>query len=177
MIEIFIIGGAIVALMVYVSTRIKRSAAQAFEAEIIETEEFRIVKPEGFMHPLRENSEFAFEAYSKDYGDGELRNYWQSNAELLIHSNKKFKDVCADAKKDDDEILSEKILKDAPADQRICLIEGEQIGDEAKKRIFRKIVESLSQKKVYELRIYVLSNHLSDQSAKTEEMLEGFTVK
>src|SRR5687768_9390305 len=98
--EIFIIGGAIVALMVYVSTRIKKSAAAAYDREIIETEEFRIVKPKGFMHPLRENSEFAFEAFSEDYGDGELRNFWQSNAELLVHSNKKFKDVCAEAKKD-----------------------------------------------------------------------------
>ncbi len=175
--EILIIGGAIVALMVYVSTRIKRSAAAAYDREIIETEEFSIRKPEGFMHPLRENSEFAFEAFSEVYGDGELRNFWQSNAELLVHSDKKFKDVCAEAKKNADEILSEKILTNAPADQRICLIEGEQTSDEVKKRIFWKIVESLSRKKVYEFRVFVLDNHLSDQSSKTEEILEGFTVK
>lgn len=165
------------ALMVYVSTRIKRSAAQAFGAETVETEEFRIVKPEGFMHPLRDKSEFAFEAYSQDFGKENLRNFWQSNAELLVHSDKKFKDVCTDAKKSADKILSEKVLKETSADQRICLIEGEQISDEVKKHVFWKIVESLSQKKVYEFRAFILENHLPENSRRIQEMLESFTVK
>ena len=40
--EIFIVGVAVVALMVYVSTKIKRSAAAAFEREEIEEEDFSL---------------------------------------------------------------------------------------------------------------------------------------
>jgi hypothetical protein len=78
--EIWIIGGAIVALMIYVSTRIKRSAATAYEREIVETAEFSIVKPEGFINPIE--SKFAFEAYTKDFGTSEeseeFRQAWAS---------------------------------------------------------------------------------------------------
>jgi hypothetical protein len=174
--EIFIVGIVVVALMVYVSTRIKKSAETAFERETIETDEFRLVKPEGLLHPLRDKSEFAFEAYSKNFGAENLRNIWQSNAELLVHRDAKFKDICADVKRSADKILSENVLKETPADQRICLIKGKQTLDDVKKYVFWKIVESLSQKKVYELRVYVLEDNLSEFSSKIEEMLESFTV-
>lgn len=175
--EIFIIGAAVVALMVYVSTRIKKSAAQAFDRETIETDEFFIIKPEGLLHPLRDKSEFAFEAYSKDFGAENLRNIWQVNAEMLVHTDAKFKDVCVAVKKSAEEVMSENVLKETPADQRICLIEGKQTLDDVKKRVFWKIVESVSQKKVYELRIYVLEGNLTEFSSRIEEMLESFTVK
>lgn len=175
--EILIIGVVVVALMVYVSTRIKKSAAAAFERETIETEDFRLIKPEGLLHPLRDESKFAFEAYSKEFGAENLRNIWQSNVELLVHSDAKFKKICSDIKKSADEILSENVLKDAPEDQRICLIEGEQTLDDVKKRVFWKIVESVSQKKVYELRIFVLEGNLPEFGEKAREMLESFTVK
>ena len=102
--EILILGILIVALMVFVSTKIKKNAAQAFEREIIETEEFSLIKPEGLLHPLRDNSEFAFEAYSKEFGDEDLRNFWRANAELLVHDGKSLKTVCAEIKNFADEI-------------------------------------------------------------------------
>jgi len=66
--EILIVGLIIVALMVYASTRIKRTAAAAFDAETIETGEFTIAKPDGFLHNLNGDPKFAFEAYSKELG-------------------------------------------------------------------------------------------------------------
>lgn len=66
--EILIPGLIVVALMVYISTRIKRKAASAFEAETIETDEFVIQKPEGFLHNLNAKPSNIFEAYSKDFG-------------------------------------------------------------------------------------------------------------
>jgi hypothetical protein len=68
--ELLIPGLILVALMVYASTRIKRSAARAFEAEYIEGDGFELKKPEGFLHRLGENAEFEFEAYSKEFGGG-----------------------------------------------------------------------------------------------------------
>ena len=53
--------------MVYASTRIKRSAAAAFDAETIETDEFIIQKPEGFLHNLNGDPKYIFEAYSKEF--------------------------------------------------------------------------------------------------------------
>lgn len=175
--EIFIVGVFVVALMVYISTKIKKSAAAAFNREIIETDDFRLIKPDGLLHPLRDDSEFAFEAYSKNFGAESLRNVWQANAELVVHSDAKFKDICNAVKKSADEILSEDHLKETPADQRICLIEGKQTLDDVKKRVFWKIVESVSQKKVYELRFYVLEGNLPEFGEKAKDMLESFSVK
>src|SRR5262245_39275440 len=67
--EILIIGVLLVALMVYVSTKIKKAAKQAYEQETFENEYFTITKPEGFIIPVKEASEFLFEAYSKDLGE------------------------------------------------------------------------------------------------------------
>lgn len=175
--EIWIIGIIIVALMVYVSTKVKKNAARAFEREIVETEEFCLTKPDGLMHPLREKSDFAFEAFSKSFGDGDLRNFWQVNAELLVHNGKTLKDVCERIKSSSETIVAEEILKDTPHGQRICLLEGEQIIDEVKKKVFWKVVESVSRKKVFEFRIFVLEKHLSDFIGRIEEMTESFRVK
>lgn len=65
--ELLIPGLILVALMVYASTRIKRSAAAAFDEEAIETDEYVIQKPEGFLHNLNAGSEYLFEAYSKEF--------------------------------------------------------------------------------------------------------------
>src|SRR5687767_8261126 len=50
--ELLIPGLILVALMVYASTRIKRTAAAAFDRETVDTEDFIIQKPEGFLHNL-----------------------------------------------------------------------------------------------------------------------------
>lgn len=65
--ELLIPGLIIVALMVYASTRIKKTAAAAFEAEEIETDEFFIQKPTGFLHNLNGDPKYLFEAYSKEF--------------------------------------------------------------------------------------------------------------
>jgi len=67
MLFILIPGLILVALMVYVSTRIKKTAAAAFDAETIETDEFIIQKPEGFLHKLNGDPKYVFEAYSKEH--------------------------------------------------------------------------------------------------------------
>lgn len=175
--EILIIGIAFVALMVYVSTKIKKSAAQAYQAETVETKDFFIEKPEGFLHPLRDDSKFLFEAYTDTYGEGAARSIWQAQAQLKVYAGKKTKAVAADVKKNADEILSEKILKDAPAGQKITLIESARIEDEHKRREFWKIIEDLKSKKIFELRISVLNNYFEDYAGKIETMIESFSVK
>jgi hypothetical protein len=65
--EILIPGLLLVAFMAWASTRIKRNAAAAYAAETIETDEFVIQKPEGFLHNLNGDPRYVFEAYSKDF--------------------------------------------------------------------------------------------------------------
>jgi len=72
--ELLIPGLVLVAIMVWASTKIKRSAAKAFDAEHVEGEGFAIDKPDGFLNRHYDNSEFLFDAYSKDFGTGATGN-------------------------------------------------------------------------------------------------------
>lgn len=176
--EILIIGGIVVLIMVFVSTQIKKSAAQAFDREIIETADFSIVKPEGFMSPLRESSNFLFEAYSKDFGDRDERNVWKAQAYLSVLEDTNFAAACEAAKLQAGEILSEKTSEDASGDEKSCLIESEKTDEEdANFYELRKIVESRSQHKICELRISVLKAFRDEYSDKTSELLNSFHFK
>ncbi|CAN5362323.1 hypothetical protein BH20ACI1_BH20ACI1_01480 [soil metagenome] len=175
--EILIIGGVLVALMVLVSTKIKKSAAQAFESEIIETEEFRLVKPAGFVHPLREDSDYAFEAYSKEFGEKDERNIWRAQVYIMVSEGLNFNSVCKDIKKEDGKTLSEKVLKDTADGERICLIEKEISKDDTEFFEFRKIVESRKQQKTYDLKILVLKSFRADFIGRVDELMSSFQLK
>jgi len=83
--ELLIPGLILVALMVWASTRIKRSAARAFEAEHIEGDGFSLDKPDGFLQKLDDKSEYAFEAYSKDFGRGLAENTRAATAVVVVN--------------------------------------------------------------------------------------------
>jgi hypothetical protein len=83
--EILIPGLILVALMVYASTKIKRNAAKAYEEETIEREQFSLVKPEGFIEPVRDEAEPAFLAYTKDFGVDEAAELHIATAEVRIY--------------------------------------------------------------------------------------------
>lgn len=72
--------------MVYASTRIKRTAAAAFEPEAVETDDYVIQKPEGFLNVLGGDARYAFEAYSKEYGTGDAEKFRQGRATLTINA-------------------------------------------------------------------------------------------
>lgn len=172
--EIFIVGVIIVALMVYVSTRIKRSAAGAFEQETIETDEFKFVKSEGFLNPLNDESKFAFYAYSKEFGKEEAEEELRQ-AEIFIKAfaDKTFAEVCTGIKNASENIVSEE-LSDA---QKICLFESENTVEDIAVSEFYKIAESENTQKIYELKISVLNNFKEDYQERVDEMLESFRVK
>lgn len=72
--ELLIPGLILVALMIWASTKIKRSAAAAFDAEHVEGDGFALDKPDGFLNRHYDNSEYLFDAYSKDFGSGRAGN-------------------------------------------------------------------------------------------------------
>lgn len=175
--EILIIGVLFVALMVYVSTRIKRSAAEAYEREEIETENFSIIKPDNLMHPFRDKSEYAFEAYSKDFGDGDARSIWRAHALLRVLTDTDFRTARANIKKNSDKVLSDKVVENSPPGQKVRVLETLVTEDEQLRHNFWKIVEDTNSKKVYELKVSLLEKHLDDYREKAREMIESFRIK
>lgn len=173
--EIFIVGLAVVALMVFVSTKIKKSAAAAYEAEIVETEEFKLFKPEGFIHPLNEDSPFAFEANSKDWGKNDASKFRQARAVLRVIANSDFKIICENAKKSAGKVKSKQFVKTAPAGQKIFLLEGETSEADVKIITFWEIIES--KQKIYELKIAVLEAYAEEFADRINAMTANFIVK
>src|SRR5713226_4104201 len=83
--ELLIPGLILVALMVYASTRIKKTAAVAFEPETIETDDFIIQKPDGFLNKINRDVQFEFEAYSKEFGGPGAEDFRQGTAHLRVY--------------------------------------------------------------------------------------------
>jgi hypothetical protein len=171
--ELLIPGLILVALMVYVSTKIKKNAARAYEQETIETTEFSIVKPEGFICPVDHKEGLIFAAYSKEYGRDQTDSVRQASAEIRVFADANFEDICERVKIDSVRIVSEDIgiLNGAKS----CVITTERIEGEITLDVIHKVVEG--DEKIYQLTIVVLPEYKKDYSRKIDEILGSFTLK
>ncbi len=175
---IVLLGLIIVAIMVIVSTKIKRAAANAFEFEVVERDGFRIEKASGFLHPLRDKPDFPFEAYSKFYGERSTRNIWQARVRLRISDGLNFQKLIKDIKNGKDEkIISQKNFEDTQNNQKGSIILTEKTENEIDYKILRKIVQSKNQAKTYELKTTILEPFGEEYTERAYEMLESFEVK
>lgn len=171
--EILILGLILVALMVYASTKIKRSAARAYEREAIEADEFSIVKPDGFINPVSDNSAFVFEANSKEFGHDSAESFRQARATLQVYEKAGFDEICKKAKES-----VAKIVRDTTEEEgglKTCVLETEKETKSVNLETYYKITEKGG--KTYELQITVLQEHKSEYLRRIEEMLESFIVK
>ncbi len=166
--EILIVGIIIVALMVYASTKLKKYTAAQFEREEIDAENFSLVKPEGFLHVLNDESKNDFYAYSKEFGKAEAEDVRQAEIFIESFSDKTFAEVCDGIKTDAENILS------FSEKGKTCLIETEKTVDEVSITEIYKIVEN---DKIYQLKIEVLENFRSDYKERIETILGSFRVK
>lgn len=148
--EIFIIGAIIVAIMAYVSTKVKRAASEAYEQENVETEHFRLIKPEHFIIPVKDVSEFVFEAYSKDYGEDLAENFRQSWAIIREKNGVEF----------DTET-----------------IESERVEDNVTIKIFNKTLVDNNLNKSFELEISLLPEYEEKYADGIKLMLDSFHLK
>jgi hypothetical protein len=168
--ELLIPGLILVALMVYASTRIKKTAARAFEEEKIETDDFSIVKPEGFLHPLNSNSGFAFEAYTREFGEDGAEDLRQAWAKLRVIPDKDFDTVYQEARNSASEIIRE---EDTSTHSKT--VEIERMNHGYPECVFFRIVESSGN--VYELQAGFLEKHKELYLRKINEMIESLRVK
>lgn len=163
--------------MVYVSTRIKKAASQAYIPETIEKDDFRIEKPEGFLYPLNSTSEWPFEAYSRFYGERGTRNIWRARTRLHVSDGLNIRKIVDEIKSGDESDFSEKILDDLPGNQIGSIVRTSKEVDEVEYKVLRKIVANKTTHKTYELRTTILLPHAEEFTDKACEMMRTFELK
>ena len=157
--------------MVWASTKIKRSAAEAFEEDLIETDEFSLVKPEGFLNPVETQDYLAFYAFSKEYGEEDkTEKLRQSLIKLKILAGRSLTEISKDIKKSFDNIWSE----ESP-DANTLLIKGEKSEGDVRQLFYHKIVAK--DERIFDLEMSVLADYQEKYEVKAEKLLENFRVK
>lgn len=162
--EILIIGIIIVALMAYVSTRIKRSAAAAFEAETVETDEYSIQKPDGFLSVVGGDPRLAFEAYSKEFGTGPAAKLRQARATMVIDP---------DRTDDGENVITAR--SEVIGDDVYKLTEVRESRSGIEVVVLRNTVEKNGRR--YILEVTRLAETSDDIARKTEELVESLRLK
>lgn len=135
--------------MAYVSTKIKKAASEAYEQENVETEYFRIIKPESFIIPVKEKSDYAFETYSKDYGEDLAEKFNQCWAVIT----------------EKDGVAAEESL------------ELERVEDNVTIKTFTKRVVDKNLDKTFELEISLLPEYEEKYAEGIKLMLDSFHLK
>ena len=175
--EIIILGVLLVAAMVYVSTKIKRSAAKAFESETVEKEDFRLEKPAGFLYPLNAETEFPYEAYSKTYGERGTRNIWRARTRLRVSDGLNVRKIINEIKSGTETSFSEKVMDDLPESQIGSIVRTQKEEDEVEYKLLRKIMGNKSTNKTYELRTTLLCPYEEEFVDDICEMMRSFELK
>lgn len=170
--ELLIPGLILVALMVYASTRIKKTAAAAFEAETIENETFSLEKPDGFLTVLNGNADLLFESYSRDFGDEPAENIRQARIEVrklaITTPEQAAKKIAGEAKvtSKTTEIINER---------KYLLIESERVEKGIGHVDLYKLAASGSD--VVQLKIIALERTSEDVARKIQSLASSFQVK
>jgi hypothetical protein len=169
--ELLIPGLILVALMVYASTRIKRIAAEAFEPETVENDDFTLEKPEGLLNVINRDPSLAFQAYSRDFGVDEAAEFRAVRAEIRVYENRSL-DYATAAIREAVKVNSEisEII-----DERKYVLEAEMIEKGIGFRELYKLTEKDG--RVFELKIIELEDLADDLVQKAETMFATFAVK
>jgi hypothetical protein len=171
--EILIPGLVLVGLMVWASTRIKRNAARAYEREEIDTTEFTLVKPEGFLAPVDPAEGTVFSAYSKEYGRDDSERVRRAAIEVRRFADVSFDDVRRRTGDSAAGVIEEQI---GVIDQAKCanmVIAGFSDGVPVETHL--KIVAARDA--VYQVSIAVLPEHKDEFLIKIDETLGSFSLK
>lgn len=159
--------------MAYASTRIKKSAARAYEAEMVETDEFVIQKPDGFLNVIGGDPAFVFEAYSKDFGGAGSEDFRKATATLRVYDNVSENEIAERIIGSGDTVVSD--LTEIISETRYRVIETGRSEKGVEVRDFYKIAGCNS--KVYEFRISALTETTAEFMHSIESMLDSFELK
>lgn len=169
---------AFIAILLFISSKIRNAASAAFEPEQIERENFRIYKPEGFLNPVDYTEKTPFEAYTREVGERAAGRLRKSLVKLTVSDGLNFDTLRKEIKKDAQEFVSTEFDENAPEGQKICLIETKKENeDEVVTVILNKLVESRQKKKTYNLEISVLEQAREEYEDRINRMFDSFEVK
>lgn len=171
--ELLIPGLILVALMAYASTRIKRTAAAAFEAETVETDEFIIRKPDGFLHVVNGDPQYAFEAYSKEYGGPGFTDVRQSRVTLTLYPGTTIEAEAA--KRIDDGVTVVEDISKVMGERRYRVIETAVPVNGQEYRNISKISER--DDSTYVLSATIVPNITPEASRGVESLINSFELK
>jgi len=173
MVFIIVVGLLIVALMVYTSTRIKRTTAAAFEAETVETDEFVVNKPDGFLHVLNGDPQYAFEAYSKEFGGPGAENIRRATATLTVTAGSTAADEAARRLNTGNNLIDD--VSEVVNETKYRLIETIAAVNDVEYRNLFKLAERDG--KAYVFTVTVLADTDDDTMRSAESLLGGFELK
>jgi hypothetical protein len=169
--ELLVPGLILVALMVYASTRIKRVAAEAFEPESVDTPEFSLEKPEGFLSVVAPKDGLLFDGYSKDFGVGEAAEFKAARAEIRLYRDRKLK-MATTAIRESTSVVSE--LPEVIDGRKYVVIESRSVEKGIGFREFYKLSERGGD--VVEMKLITIED-MDEITAKAETMLASFVIK
>ncbi|MGH7250008.1 MAG: hypothetical protein ACREGC_03470 [Minisyncoccia bacterium] len=170
--EILIAGLLLVALMVYASTRIKRTAAEAFEQETVETDDFSLIKPEGFLYVINGDPAFAFQAYSREFGIDDASNQRKATSEIVMIYDRPFSAVCEAARKSGKLIAEKKFQFDEM--HVVSMTVGQE--KEGQDLVVHHWIAD-GPKGVFEMKTSVLKAHDEEYLSKINQMEESISIK
>lgn len=163
--EILIPGLILVAIMAWASTKIKKRAADAFETENIETEDYFLRKPEGFLHVIGSRSH-EFEAYSREFGGEEDSQVRRATIEIDILRETSLEAVRDEIRRDADNV-------DIKSEGASALeIIAEETANQTALTAFYKIIAVANN--VIRLRFGVVTENRNEYEDKIDETLESF---
>jgi hypothetical protein len=170
--ELLIPGLILVALMVWASTKIKRSASKAFDAEHIEGDGFTIDKPDGFLNRHYDGGDLLFDAYSKDLGTGEADNIRAATA-VVFSSDESINEA---ASLEQSRLINSDRSERFELNGRHCVIvTGEEERDGHVFRVSEKLLECGDHTLV--LKVEAVQETQEELSRKIEQMLLSFSPR
>ena len=166
--EILIPGLILVALMAWASTKIKKRAADAFEAETIETDDYSLTKPKGFLHLISSHSH-DFEAYSREFSAEEDSQARRATIEIDI-----LPDVSLTSVRD--AIGNEADGVEAKSESGpVCEIIATETANQTPVTAFYKMIAVADN--VIRLRFGVVTDHKNEYEERIDSTLVSFTVR
>jgi len=166
--ELLIPGLILVALMAWASTRIKKRAADAFEAELIETESYSLRKPEGFLHVLGD-PQHDFNAHTSEFSEEENSQVRRAAIEIDVVRDRSLSEVRDQIRK---KAESSEIRNETEADIELV---ADETANQTAVSAFYKIVSGGSS--IYRLRFAVVAAQKKEFLLRIEETLDSFKIK
>ncbi|HKP70958.1 MAG TPA: hypothetical protein VJV05_16845 [Pyrinomonadaceae bacterium] len=164
--ELLIPGLILVALMAYASTRIKKRAAEAFDAEPIDNPRYSLVKPAGFLHVLSDPNH-DFMAYSKEFGEDENARHRRATIEVDTINGSDIEAVCAAVRESASEIRTR--------DGSGVVMDVDEQANETEFRTVYKIIADTAV--IYRLRFAVVADHFDEYTSRVDDTIESFAIK